>query len=156
MCCDQAHCCCAFHSGADQKVPLLLGLCQAHIAKPVFIALSRASYPFLILTRVSYIYCVPQEGIVPKICKPFLDKICILSKPPSPQCMHYFGPDPTLDLWKTKALLEIRFPLPSLSCALSPANCAGPLHRFVYSHSTRPLSRSANPGHSCCQFAADP
>ena len=36
--------------------------------------------------------------------------------------MHYFGPDPTFrPVWKFKALLEIHFPLPSLSCALSPA-----------------------------------
>ena len=64
----------------------------------------------------------PRRGFVPIYCvKPFLEKISILSKPPSPQCRQYFDPNPVLDLWKFKALLEIHFPLPSLSCALSPA-----------------------------------
>ena len=35
--------------------------------------------------------------------------------------MHYFDPNPVLDLGKFKALLEIHFSLPSLSCALNPA-----------------------------------
>ena len=70
--------------------------------------------------------------------------------------MHYFGPDPTFrPVWKPKALLEIRFPLPSLSCALSRQLCR-PLTPFCVRPFNSALSRSAIPGHSCSQFAADP
>ena len=69
-------------------------------------------------------------------------------------CMHYFDPIPILDLWKLKSLLEIRFPLPSLSCALRNANYCRPLHYVLYGCSTQPLSRFPKSGHSWPQFAA--
>ena len=61
-------------------------------------------------------------------------------------CRHYFDPIPILDLWKLKALPEIRFPLPSLSYGLSrqllPALTPFCVLPFNSDHNPMPLIRS--------------